>query len=191
MALSDDDVREILRIIDDARPRRAADRDEGVLAARSARGGPARMPVPADPPERLTPDRGTDANGSVTIEAPMLGTFYRAEAPGAPPFVELGSRVEPDTIVCIIEVMKMMNSVPAGVSGVVTEVLRRERRAGRVRGAAVPGAAADEARVHRQPRRDRGADRARVPRRSGSRASSAARTSTATGSRRAAPTEPS
>ena len=44
----------------------------------------------------------------------MLGTFYRAEAPGAAPFVEVGSRVEPDTIVCIIEVMKMMNSVPAG-----------------------------------------------------------------------------
>ena len=47
----------------------------------------------------------------------MLGTFYRAEAPGKPPFVEVGSRVEPDTIVCIIEVMKMMNSVPAGVAG--------------------------------------------------------------------------
>ena len=53
----------------------------------------------------------------------MLGTFYRAEAPGKPPFVEVGSRVEPDTIVCIIEVMKMMNSVPAGVAGTVAEIL--------------------------------------------------------------------
>jgi acetyl-CoA carboxylase biotin carboxyl carrier protein len=53
----------------------------------------------------------------------MLGTFYRAEAPGKHPFVEVGSKVEPDTIVCIIEVMKMMNSVPAGVSGTVTEVI--------------------------------------------------------------------
>ena len=59
----------------------------------------------------------------VAIRAPMLGTFYRAEAPGKPPFVEVGSRVEPDSIVCIIEVMKMMNSVPAGVSGTVAEVL--------------------------------------------------------------------
>ena len=50
------------------------------------------------------------------------GRFYRAESPGARPFVEPGSRVEPDTIVCIIEVMKMMNSVPAGVSGEVVEV---------------------------------------------------------------------
>ena len=52
----------------------------------------------------------------------MLGTFYRAEGPGAEPFVQPGSRLEPDTIVCIIEVMKMMNSVPAGVSGELVEV---------------------------------------------------------------------
>jgi biotin carboxyl carrier protein len=52
----------------------------------------------------------------------MLGTFYRAQAPGSPPFVEVGTRVAPDTIVCIIEVMKMMNSVPAGASGTVIEV---------------------------------------------------------------------
>ena len=52
----------------------------------------------------------------------MLGTFYRAEAPGAAPFVDVGTRVEPDTVVCLIEVMKMMNSVAAGVSGTVVEV---------------------------------------------------------------------
>ena len=53
----------------------------------------------------------------------MLGTFYRAEAPGKPPFVDVGARIEPDTIVCIIEVMKMMNSVPAGVSGTIAEIV--------------------------------------------------------------------
>ncbi len=52
----------------------------------------------------------------------MLGTFYRAESPGAAPFVEVGAEVEPDTTVCIIEVMKMMNSVPAGLAGTVVEV---------------------------------------------------------------------
>ena len=56
------------------------------------------------------------------IEAPMLGTFYRAEAPGATPFVEVGTQVEPDTIVCLIEVMKMMNSVSARVSGTIVEI---------------------------------------------------------------------
>jgi acetyl-CoA carboxylase biotin carboxyl carrier protein len=57
------------------------------------------------------------------ITSPMLGTFYRAEAPGKPPFVEVGERVEPDTIVCIIEVMKMMNSITAGVSGTIAAVV--------------------------------------------------------------------
>ncbi len=56
------------------------------------------------------------------IASPMLGTFYRAHAPGAAPFVDVGSSVEPDTLVCIIEVMKMMNSVHAGVSGTIVEV---------------------------------------------------------------------
>jgi acetyl-CoA carboxylase biotin carboxyl carrier protein len=57
-----------------------------------------------------------------TVASPMLGTFYRAQAPGAPPFVDLGTRVEQDTVVCLIEVMKMMNSVPAGVVGTIVEV---------------------------------------------------------------------
>jgi acetyl-CoA carboxylase biotin carboxyl carrier protein len=53
----------------------------------------------------------------------MLGTFYGAEAPGAAPFVEVGGTVGPETTVCIIEVMKMMNSVPAGVSGTIVEIV--------------------------------------------------------------------
>jgi acetyl-CoA carboxylase biotin carboxyl carrier protein len=60
--------------------------------------------------------------GDEIIRSPMVGTFYRSPEPGAPPFVEPGTRVEPSTIVCIIEVMKLMNSVAAGVSGVVTQV---------------------------------------------------------------------
>jgi acetyl-CoA carboxylase biotin carboxyl carrier protein len=56
------------------------------------------------------------------VKAPMVGTFYRSPAPGEPPFVEVGQEVEPDTIVCIIEVMKLMNSIEAGVRGVVKEI---------------------------------------------------------------------
>ncbi len=59
--------------------------------------------------------------GLHTVASPMLGTFYRAQAPGAPPFVDVGARVEPDTVVCLIEVMKMMNAVPAGVAGTIVE----------------------------------------------------------------------
>ena len=56
------------------------------------------------------------------VRAPMVGTFYRSPAPGQPPFVEVGRAVEPESILCIIEVMKLMNSIEAGVRGVVREI---------------------------------------------------------------------
>jgi acetyl-CoA carboxylase biotin carboxyl carrier protein len=61
---------------------------------------------------------GEDA-GLVAVRAPLPGTFYRAPRPGAAPFVEVGSRVEADTVIGIVETMKLMNSVHAGVAGVV------------------------------------------------------------------------
>ena len=64
--------------------------------------------------------------GSVVIKSPMVGTFYRSPEPGAEPFVEVGQRVTPDTTVCIIEVMKLMNSLPAGSAGRVTHVLVKD-----------------------------------------------------------------
>ena len=60
------------------------------------------------------------------VPAPLLGTFYRAPKPGAPPFIDVGSLVEEETIVGIIEVMKLMNTVRAGVRGRVTEILARD-----------------------------------------------------------------
>ena len=63
---------------------------------------------------------GEDA-GVVAVRAPLPGTFYRAPRPGAAPFVEVGSRVGADTVIGIVETMKLMNSVPAGVAGVVAE----------------------------------------------------------------------
>jgi acetyl-CoA carboxylase biotin carboxyl carrier protein len=57
------------------------------------------------------------------VRAPMLGSFYGAPKPGAAPFVAVGGRVDKDTAVGIIEVMKLMNSIAAGVEGVVVEVL--------------------------------------------------------------------
>ena len=61
--------------------------------------------------------------GSVVIKSPMVGTFYRSPEPAAKPFVEVGQQVSPETTVCIIEVMKLMNSLPASVAGRVTHVL--------------------------------------------------------------------
>ena len=55
------------------------------------------------------------------MRAPLPGTFYRAPRPGAEPFVEVGSRVSADTVIGIVETMKLMNSVHAGVAGTVAE----------------------------------------------------------------------
>lgn len=64
--------------------------------------------------------------GAVAIRSPMVGTFYRAPEPGARPFVEVGQSVSADTTVCIIEVMKLMNSIPAGCTGRVTHILAND-----------------------------------------------------------------
>lgn len=66
--------------------------------------------------------RAEDEDGGlVVVRAPLPGTFYRAPRPGAAPFVEVGSQVGADTVIGIVETMKLMNSVPAGVAGVVAE----------------------------------------------------------------------
>ena len=62
-----------------------------------------------------------EGGGLVVVRAPLPGTFYRAPRPGAAPFVEVGSQVGADTVIGIVETMKLMNSVPAGVAGVVAE----------------------------------------------------------------------
>ena len=61
--------------------------------------------------------------GAIVVRAPMIGTFYRSPEPGARPFVLVGDHVSADTTVCIIEVMKLMNSIPAGAEGVVSHIL--------------------------------------------------------------------
>lgn len=124
MALTDDDVREILRLIDES------ELDElrietAQFKLHVVRGAGALPAEPAEPArEAAAPASAAPASdgASATIAAPMPGTFYRAEGPGMAPFVEVGAEVEPDTVVCIIEIMKMMNSVPAGVSGTIVEV---------------------------------------------------------------------
>ncbi len=72
-------------------------------------------PRPAEP-------TGPEAAGGATVRAPMVGTFYRAPKPGAPPFVDIGAEVGEHTVIGIIEVMKLMNSVSAGAAGTVAEI---------------------------------------------------------------------
>ena len=65
---------------------------------------------------------GSPGRELVAVRAPLPGTFYRAPRPGAAPFVEVGSQVGADTVVGIVETMKLMNSVTAGVDGTVAEI---------------------------------------------------------------------
>ena len=83
--------------------------------------GPAAQRAP--PPASARPEVPAWPEESVVVRAPMVGTFYRAPEPGAAPFVDVGSAVDDHTTVCIIEVMKLMNSIAAGVRGTVTHVL--------------------------------------------------------------------
>jgi acetyl-CoA carboxylase biotin carboxyl carrier protein len=103
------DIEVSLRRSDGAASARAAPQQPSAAAAAAAA---AQSPV-----ERSFPQ------GVTVVRAPMVGTFYRAQSPSAPPYVEVGSAVEPATQVGIIEVMKLMNAIEAGVRGVVKEVL--------------------------------------------------------------------
>jgi acetyl-CoA carboxylase biotin carboxyl carrier protein len=85
------------------------------LAAAGA--APASAPAPAPPAPAPV---ATDAKH---IVSPMVGTFYRAPSPDAPPYVEEGQAVDPETVVCIIEAMKVMNEIKAEVKGVITGIL--------------------------------------------------------------------
>jgi acetyl-CoA carboxylase biotin carboxyl carrier protein len=83
---------------------------------------PAQNAAPNAAAPHAVPARATDPNIH-DVPSPLLGTFYRSPKPGAPPFVEVGATVTEDTIVAIIEVMKLMNTVRAGARGTVTEIL--------------------------------------------------------------------
>jgi acetyl-CoA carboxylase biotin carboxyl carrier protein len=85
-------------------------------------GGPAAaapLPVPGAP---AAAPAETPVNGE-KITSPMVGTFYRSPAPDADPYVEIGARVEEDSVLCIIEAMKVMNEIKAEIRGTIVEIL--------------------------------------------------------------------
>jgi len=97
----------------------SAAQSEDYVPAISAPVQPA-VPAPASPTAATPPPVAT---GEVDIKSPMIGTFYRAPSPEAGSYVEVGSEVNPETVVCIIEAMKVMNEIKAEVKGMVTQVL--------------------------------------------------------------------
>ncbi len=81
-------------------------------------------PVPTTiPAPVLATPTPAPASSELEIKSPMIGTFYRAPSPEAAPYVEVGTEVNPETVVCIIEAMKVMNEIKAEAKGVITQVL--------------------------------------------------------------------
>ena len=80
-------------------------------------------PVAEPAAPATTPETGSSSDNRVMIDSPIVGTFYTSSSPEAEPFVSVGSTVSPDTIVCIVEAMKVMNEIKAEKSGVIKEIL--------------------------------------------------------------------
>lgn len=86
------------------------------------------MPLPMTAPPNANSQSGAHpampaATGEVEIKSPMIGTFYRSPSPEAGSYVEVGADVGPESVVCIIEAMKVMNEIKAEVKGVITQIL--------------------------------------------------------------------
>jgi acetyl-CoA carboxylase biotin carboxyl carrier protein len=143
MTLSNEDVNEIVRLLDDldAAELRVRTRHYTVHLRRDRAGGEWRqatsvgstprmveapdaepVAVPQAAAHRDTAEPQRDTAGLLPVRAPLMGTFYRAPKPGAPPYVEVGTSVREDSVVGIVETMKLMNSVHAGVRGRVVEI---------------------------------------------------------------------
>jgi acetyl-CoA carboxylase biotin carboxyl carrier protein len=88
--------------------------EDGPTGYISAGSPPTVVPMPLPTPT---------ASADMEIKAPMIGTFYRAPSPEAGNYVEIGAEVNPDTVVCIIEAMKVMNEIKAEVKGVISQIL--------------------------------------------------------------------
>jgi len=129
--LSAQDVAEIAKLLEESDFEELHVEQDGLkLTLRRGGAAPARSSaaaVPAAPaipgPATAPPVPAAAAPGVLEITAPLVGIFYRAPKPGAPPYVEVGQVVEEDSIIGIIEVMKLMNAVRAEVRGTVTEIL--------------------------------------------------------------------
>jgi acetyl-CoA carboxylase biotin carboxyl carrier protein len=144
MELSEDDVLHILKLIDESKfdyfqlevgelkitvskgdPIPLGNTAQAIAVNTAPLAAPAAAPKPAPTPAAspAAPKAAVIPAGHLAITAPLLGTFYVAPEPGAPPFIQVGQQVTEDTTCGLIEVMKVFNSVRAGVNGTVVEVV--------------------------------------------------------------------
>jgi len=134
MTLTAKDVAEIMRLLESSSFDSLSLEIDGVkLNLQRGSTSPVQQPVAAQQPSAqsqpqavhsaLRKAKPASEPGLAEVASPLLGIFYRAPKPGEPPFVEVGAKVADDTVVGIIEVMKLMNTVRAGVRGEVVEIL--------------------------------------------------------------------
>jgi acetyl-CoA carboxylase biotin carboxyl carrier protein len=144
MELSEDDVLHILKLIDESKfdyfqlevgelkitvskgdPIPLGNSAQPVTMSAAPAAAPAAAPKPVAAPAAspAAPKPAAIPAGHLAVTAPLLGTFYVAPEPGAPPFVQVGQQVTEDTTCGLIEVMKVFNSVRAGVKGTIVEVV--------------------------------------------------------------------
>lgn len=146
MGLSQDDVIQILKILEDSNfnELQLEMGDLKIIVKKSSADGCGPEVSAADPsgaailstasspssePQKETAGAiDEEAQGMTPIKSPMLGTFYKASKPGAPPFVQEGQFIKEDDTVCIIEVMKLFNTVKAGMRGRVTRILAEDAK---------------------------------------------------------------
>jgi acetyl-CoA carboxylase biotin carboxyl carrier protein len=137
VSLSHEDVLQILALLDASGfdELRLETSDYKLHLRRSA--APIAEPEPEPEPEPPSAERKpplalvaapphAETRDLLDVTAPMVGVFYAAPQPGAPPFVRVGDAVSGDTVVGIVEVMKLMNAIPAGANGVVVETVARD-----------------------------------------------------------------
>jgi acetyl-CoA carboxylase biotin carboxyl carrier protein len=123
-------VRKLIQLVKEEDISGLAIEEKGVkYEVRRERGGVSGasvIPSSVPPTQAASPSvalAAEEEEGVVAITAPMVGTFYRAPSPEAPPFVEVGDEVEPGKVVCIIEAMKLFNEIEAEVKGKVIKIL--------------------------------------------------------------------
>lgn len=137
MSLTAKDVAEILRLLEESSFDSLSLEIDGMKlnlkrkSALPARGNSQAATAPAanQAPGPLRPahkESPPSEPGLYEVRSPMLGIFYRAPKPGEPPFIQIGTKVDTETVIGIVEVMKLMNSVRAGVQGEVVEILAED-----------------------------------------------------------------
>ena len=122
-------IREVVRIVQETGIAEIAVEEEGTRVSVRRTEEPATVEAPPNAPALATPETPVEpapeappGDGAIRIEAPMVGTFYRASQPGAPPFVEEGDAVAPGQTLCILEAMKLMNEVKSEIEGVIRTI---------------------------------------------------------------------